>query len=604
MDLFLRGSHRGSSYASRRSATPGLVGALLVTLALGQAAWCGRVAADSLGEGIPPESILFLHWQNAEDNGFASTYLGHLKEQVAQSGFLDTFFRHMDEALSPASRKAYATAAKRWRGIVSRLPWWSLVSSEVAIGGRVGTRGTFEFILLFRREKELLSADLQGLRDLLYAYSSLGVEYELEVGIRNGAATTVLQNGLDELDQVAVSAQGDVIGVSTSSALLRRSFQLLSGETLSPGFTGTASYEQLRSRLEKKIGRKPAPGKETARFEFVFQPRGVLKESVILDVLEEYHYVASFTPAGAESSSRTVLSEAGGNPLLKAVAGQPGTEGLAAGIPAEAISYSATSGTDPVGVYEFCMELLVNFTGNAESAERFEREQARLGIRLRRELLQNLTGRRVTAVFPPADDKPRARSSRAFLFEVKDRDRAAKAIAAAVKALGAPLKAWNLELGSRSEEGIDGEFHVFSSGLLGFDIAFGVYGDFLALATSRNAFRKVVSTLEGRSASVAKAGGLDWLPRPVAAFDSFYKGVGSGISDPGDWLLKIGGLIGTLLPDSREPGIFKPLLISLPRLEGTLRSMDVFNQSSGYSSREGRVFFSTASSKLRPTAGF
>ena len=119
-------------------------------------------------------------------------------------------------------------------------------------------------------------------------------------------------------------------------------------------------------------------------------------------MIEEYHYLASFTPAGTESSSRTVLSEAIGNPLRKAVAGQPSAEGLAAGISADAVSYSATSGTDPAGVYEFCMELLVNITGNAESAERFEREQARLGIRLRREILQNLTGRRVTAVFPPS----------------------------------------------------------------------------------------------------------------------------------------------------------------------------------------------------------
>ena len=601
MDFFLSDSRRVSSFVSRRPASLPLVGSLLVALILGQCIWSGRSLAGSLEAGIPPESILFLHWQNAKDSGFASTYLGHLQEKIARSGFLDTFFRHLEETFPPASRKAFTSHIKRWRGIVSSLPWWHLVSSEVAIGGRVGARGAFEFILLFRREKEQIAAELLGLRDLLYAYSSLGEEYELEVGIRNGAATTVLQNGLDLLDQIAVSAQGDVIGISTSAALLRRSFQLLSGETLSPGFTRTPGYEQLQSKMKKRIGKRPPAGKETARFEFIFQPRGVLKDVVILDVIEEYHYLASFTPAGAESSSRTVLSEAIGNPLIKAVTGQPSVEGLAAGISADAVSYSATSGTDPAGVYEFCMELLVNITGNAESAERFEREQARLGIRLRREILQNLTGRRVTAVFPPSPD---ARPSRAFLFEVKDADRASSAIAGAVEALAGPLREWNLELGSKTEDGAREGFHVFSSGLLGFDISFGVRGNFLALATSREAFRKVAATLEGKSASLADARSLKWLPKSDLAVDSFYKGVGSGLSDPGDWLLKLGGLLGTLLPDPREPAILKPFLISLPRLEGALRSLDVFSESSGYSLRDGNVFFSTASSKLRPVAGF
>ena len=295
MDLFLSGQHRDSSHcslkepSSRRAAGLSPAGAFLLALALLQPLCSAQAAGESLAAGIPPESILFLHWRNAQDSGFASTYLGHLEQKVASSGFLDTFFRELTEAFPPASRKAYESHVERWRGLVSRIPWWPLVASEVAAGGRVGAQGNLEFILLFRRGPRHLAGDLLLLRELLYAFSALGEEYELEVGIRNGAATTILQNRLDESDQVAVSAQGNIIGISTSSSLLRRSFQLLSLETLSPGFSRTPGYAKLQDKLELPGGKGFFAGRETARFELVFQPRGILRDEMILDVIDEYH---------------------------------------------------------------------------------------------------------------------------------------------------------------------------------------------------------------------------------------------------------------------------------------------------------------------------
>ena len=611
MDLFLSGQHRDSSRCSlreppsRRPVGLCLAGAFL--MALLQSLWPAEAAGESLAAGIPSESILFLHWRNAQDSGFASTYLGHLEQKVADSGFLDAFFRELTEAFPAASRKAYESHVERWSGLVSRIPWWPLVASEVAAGGRVGAQGNLEFILLFRRGPRHLAGDLLLLRELLYAFSASGEEYELEVGIRNGAATTILQNRLDESDQVAVSAQGNIIGISTSSSLLRRSFQLLSLETLSPGFSQTPGYAKLQDKLELPGGKRSFAGRETARFELVFQPRGVLRDEMILDVIDEYHYVARFSPDGVESRSRTVLSEGEGNPLRRAIGGQGDAAGLAAAIPAEVSSYSVTSGTDPAGIYDFCMELLVNITGKAESAESFEREQVRLGVRLQRDILRNLTGRRATVVFAPGGGAPGALPARAFLFETRAGEKAAKAVAGAVEALAGPLERWNLELGSRGRKGSERSLHVFKSGLLGFETAFGVYGDFLVLATSVDALGKVAGAIEGRTATlaaVADGSGLDWLPKSKLPVDSFYRGAGSGLWDSGDWLLKVAGLTGTLLPDAEEPSILKPLLMSLPRLEGALRSMDVFTEGSGYCFRNGNVFFSTASRKLQPVAGF
>ena len=49
------------------------------------------LAAESLADGIPQESILFLHWQYAAEGGFASTYLGQLKQVMEGAGFLEAF---------------------------------------------------------------------------------------------------------------------------------------------------------------------------------------------------------------------------------------------------------------------------------------------------------------------------------------------------------------------------------------------------------------------------------------------------------------------------------------------------------------------------------
>jgi hypothetical protein len=210
-------------------------------------------------------------------------------------------------------------------------------------------------------------------------------------------------------------------------------------------------------------------------------------------------------------------------------------------------------------------------------------------------------------VFAPGGGVPGALPARAFLFETRAGEKVAKAVAGAVEALTGPLERWNLELGSRGRKGSERSLHVFKSGLLGFEAAFGVYGDFLVLATSVDALGKVAGAIEGRTATlaaVADGSGLDWLPKSKLPVDSFYRGAGSGLWDSGDWLLKVAGLTGTLLPDAEEPSILKPLLMSLPRLEGALRSMDVFTKGSGYCFRNGNVFFSTAYRKLQPVAGF
>lgn len=613
MDLFLNAHQRqykafpAKAAALRPALRRRAARVLLPAMVLLQLSAAANAAGESsLARGIPQESILFLHWKNAADSGFASTYLGQLKEAMAGSGFLDAYFGELSQTFSPAAKKIYDSHLGRWKSLVSRLPWWKMLSREVAAGSRVGARGQLEFVLLFRTDGEHRAADLLILRDLLYAFSAATDNYELEVGIRNGAATTVLNNRLDPLDQVAVSAQGDVIGVSTSTTLLRRSFQFLSGETVSPGYTETANYLKL-SRKMQEAGRKnplaEASTGETARFEFVFQPRGVLQDAVILDVIEEYHYIASFKAAGIESRSRTVLSAGRENPLLKAITGQSTTRGLAAAIPADAVAFSASSGTDPSGIYDFCLEMLVYLTDSAEAAENFEREQVELGVRLQRDILRNLTGRRATAVFAPGAGGAGAGVARAALFEVRDGERAAKAIEGAVKALQEPLAKWNLELLRREEEGSGGQRYSLKSGLLGFEFAFGVHGNYLVLATARDGLERVARTLEGKSKSLA-ATALDWLPGEGSAIDSFYSGVGAGIPDPGDWLLKVGGLAGTLLPDSEEPSLLKPLLVSFPRLEGVLRTLDILTESSGYCVRNGREFFSTGSSKLRPVAGF
>ena len=62
MDFFLSDSRRVSSSASRRPASFPLVGCLLAALILGQGLWSGRTLGEPLEAGIPPESVLFLHW--------------------------------------------------------------------------------------------------------------------------------------------------------------------------------------------------------------------------------------------------------------------------------------------------------------------------------------------------------------------------------------------------------------------------------------------------------------------------------------------------------------------------------------------------------------
>ena len=156
MDLFLSdhqlecGLLPGKVSASRRVLRRRVAQVLLPAMILLQLPAVGSFAAESLADGIPQESILFLHWQNAADGGFASTYLRQFKQAMKGSGFLEAYFRELSQTFTPAARKTYKTHIERWQGLLGRLPWWKILSTEVAAGSRIGLGGQLEFVLLFR----------------------------------------------------------------------------------------------------------------------------------------------------------------------------------------------------------------------------------------------------------------------------------------------------------------------------------------------------------------------------------------------------------------------------------------------------------------------
>ena len=103
MDLFLSDHQWERGRFPARTPVSWLV--LLSTLVFLQLPATGSfaaesLAAESLADGIPQESILFLHWQNAAEGGFASTYLGQLKQVMEGAGFLEAYFRELSQTFT------------------------------------------------------------------------------------------------------------------------------------------------------------------------------------------------------------------------------------------------------------------------------------------------------------------------------------------------------------------------------------------------------------------------------------------------------------------------------------------------------------------------
>ena len=354
-------------------------------------------SSASLGRAVPADSFFSLTYGCAEgDSGFAAKHLQKLRVAVRDSGFFQTFttglrqrIQGMVESFEEQAESVPGSPLKKdleeriallkeelevfdlnvaaWKRIFAKVEWWSLLSREVTVAGRLESN-SWEWLLLFRVTTAEREARLAELRRILHGHAALVDGAELLTSDRNGIGVDLVFSVDEDDAQLCLTGRDDVVLVATSPSLLRQSLRLMDGRARGLGLEATAAYREsfeplsvgphslaTRSLAPRSLGRG---ARLTGLRAVLFPDRMLGDESRSLEGLESFALVAdaddekiqfSFVAelgAGKESSVRRLLGNAGDLSRLEAR------------VPAGARGFHVTRGVQPAELLPFLARLV------------------------------------------------------------------------------------------------------------------------------------------------------------------------------------------------------------------------------------------------------
>ncbi len=567
-----------------------------------------RAESVPLSWAVPSDALIFLRCESSPNDGFAQVHLKRLRQALAASGALDAYIHELAAMLPADERSQFAGEAVHWKKILAAVDWWGLLSREIVFAARVAADGRFEMILLSRVGADERDRQLMALRAILYGMSAIGEDLEFEIGDRDGAPTTLLYSRADYGEQLAISGMDDVIAVSSSSSLVRRSFSLLRGRARDPGFVHSDRYRDARRALERcppigLAGGKPSEAKRgRGRFELYVHVRPVFRGGGKLDAFESYHLDVDLTATAARCRFRTELAGGADNPLASAFESQRPAGDLVRRVPRVAAGFSVASGFAPASAWDWIVAVGTELSQDRFFGEDLIESLAEEGFRP--DVLKSFSGRRVAASFSRGGRNLAAgvgREDQVLFLELagagsKERVAAsAEAVEAWLEGLAKPLRAWQLVLEREPIDGVDGATFSLTVPLLDGKAVFAVAGGGLAVATSETALRAFLDRREGVEA-------VDWIPRD-AEIDAVWSGTWRSTIDTCRLSARLLGLVGTMLPDE-ESGVLRPLCIAIPRLQGALGTLDFLGETRGLTVRSGREYLGMSVTTLHAVADF
>ena len=583
-------------------------------------------AIDSIGEGIPADALLFGHWSSRPRQGIADRYLRGVREALGDSGVIDEFVQILGKGLEAGEGDHFRLEADYWKRILAEVGWWRLLSREVAFAVRLSPRERFEFIFLFRVGEPSRDATLLDLREILFGLDAVFNNYAILAKDRDGVPTTVLYDRTDG-EQICIGGHGGVVAMTTSDQLLRESLKLLAGEGRGTAFVHSEKYFRAHeewlahsSGTAKKFGgggtgSEPGPGAAASSFEFLFLPGDIFRENPTIDVLDDFHVLARFQADRILWDLRYRVKEGEDNVLSRAFARQGNVADLLRKVPRGVDAFAVEAGAEPESLYDYFFDLLGVLSGGPQLPGVLERSQGEIGLDLKRNVFHLLSGRHVCLQFSEDESDGEDREtlkdagvSRVFLFELKKREGIRDEVKVRLAAFVAGLEKAGLKVDVTSVEGITGEFfRVSSEALLGWPIHFGATATEIVVATSAGGFQRALSVTgdedergEGSVRSIAGDPSLAEIWKlPQDRLDSVSYGSFAGdLAAVRSGLRLLGGLA-RFLPQRGEPGIVRPALIVLPRLQKAVRALEFLDRGLGYSLRDGNSYTGSGTVYLR-----
>lgn len=202
----------------------------------------------TLGLGIPSDCFFFLESKGDDRRDLFDTRMEELVASFGSDGLLEEVLSGL---LGPELKESEGVTEELavWRRILTAVEWKNLTGKEFAVGMRYDFP-TIEVLGLFRVDPAARLRVASQMRRILYGLSAIGLHLEIQAGRDDGIETLVLQSTEDSQAQLCMSGRHDLIALSTSSKILRRSLRLLDGGSSQSGILLDESFSTAFSELD------------------------------------------------------------------------------------------------------------------------------------------------------------------------------------------------------------------------------------------------------------------------------------------------------------------------------------------------------------------
>lgn len=576
----------------------------------------GAVAAEpsrsvKLQRGVPADAFLAVHQRHNVERDFQRKYFEEVWSTVQETQIIERAVKIVTDRLEQEDLDKAQSVLDALREAAAPIDFKAMLQCEEAVraqfmefpspGEKRPPSG--QHLVLMRLTPDQAAASEEGFRNLLglaekYSEGKLTVETAEE----GEASIATLSTPPMVPIRPTVARLGGVLLLASNDKIARRSLAALVDEE------GTSKFDD--PRVKEALKRLPEPEDSLVIFDgkLLFnQLRGMgeflrqaepdnpnigrvaglvellLDELAILDCQVTVEYTEDNLNRSATFG--TLVPGAEEKLLAKMLGSGEPFEDWQSWVPADAISYSLTTGVNLHPLYVKIVEVLEERVPEAQPLlEKFQQVQSDLGVNLDEDILQAFSGEFVSVSVPAGDPSAGAKSGSVIALRCRNPERIGELLDGLAEHLQEvpALKAQQIKL--VESEGLEGfrELSVLALAPFGVRPVIGFHDGWMILGSNAQAVERVLDTRAGKGETIAdteafKQFNLE-VEGPVRSIG--YRNLAGSTRGIADFLNRVGFMAPAILGMAgaqADPEKLKPVqevLALLPSVAKILRKFD------------------------------
>lgn len=593
----------------------------------------GPALATDLREAVPNDCYLAVWSKQNPERNYQRAYEQAVWDTIEETKIVERFFSALRGQMSDAEAEQFQQVQRVLSNALEPIDWEALGNTSESVYAQKMDAPYSQHLLMLRVPGEGADSLVEGISNL---FQLIGQMSNGQVPTATETIAGVEFSTLELPPQVPMRPyigvlDGEIFVFSTSADMLSEALELMKNPSAKSRFDD--------ERVAKALAKLPEAEDALTFFdgELLFEQLGgipafirqvsngdpdadriagfiaeMLDQCAIIDYEVTVEYTNKFQNRTAAFGELT--ADAGDKMLGKMVAQAEPFENWNRWVPANASSYSLSSGVNLYPMYMWIMESLPeHFPEAGQGLERFAAMQQQIGVDIGNDILKSFSGESVSLAFPGTSPGPLgAPADQSVMFlRCTNPDRIRELMHRGVEALKQIPDVQQQGLEMKPVEGLEGfeEVSVNMMAMMGVKPVVGFHKGWMVIGSDAGAVKTALETQSGSGDTVIDTEGFQ-------AFDLGVRGTVSSISyeNTGDntralaqGLQQAGALIPMMMGMAGQNGAdlskAQDFLALLPSVGKIIEKMDYYEKTiSVVQPGEGRSYMRHSVTLIRPPA--